>query len=308
MSPLLPIAALLLHHPLGVDETLEHLPQPGSLWAAHNWTWEFSIVFPLVVFFVLYVVGAVRRGNIRGLAWRHTAAATGWLSLAFALITPLHRLGDALFSAHMLQHEILVLLAAPLLAAAQCSVTLLYAFPLAWRKTLGGIFSDLQHNGIIALLTAPLAAFLIHAFVLWGWHIPYLYEASVRSDLVHAFQHISFFVSGLIFWAALYGAGRSKMGYGAGVVYVFGTAVHCGALGALLTFSSVIWYPIYESRTHIWSLTPLQDQQLGGLLMWVPSSLVFIAAGIWLFVQWLQHSEHRVVHSSVHDLPAGEEA
>jgi len=89
------------------------------------------------------------------------------------------------------------------------------------------------------------------------------------------------------------------MTYGAGVLYVFGTAAHCSALGALLTFSTVLWYPAYAERTQLWHLTPLQDQQLGGLLMWVPSGLVFIVIGIWLFARWLVVSEQRVKHGSL---------
>jgi putative membrane protein len=241
----------------------------------------------------------MRRRRTPSLRWRHVAFATGWLSLTFALISPLHRLGDVLFSAHMLQHEILILLAAPLIAVAHCSVTFLYAFPQRWRRLLGRFVSRIEHNPAISLVIAPLSAWLVHALALWGWHLPALYEATVRSDFIHALQHLSFFVSALIFWAALYGAGRSSMGYGAATAYTFGTAVHCSALGALLTFSTVVWYPIYEDRTILWHLTPLQDQQLGGLLMWVPSGVVFIVIGIALFAKWLKFSEESHAQSSL---------
>lgn len=92
------------------------------------------------------------------------------------------------------------------------------------------------------------------------------------------------------------------MRYGAGVLYVFGTAAHCSALGALLTFSSVVWYPIYADRTGLWHLTPLEDQQIGGLLMWVPSGVVFIVIGIWLFARWLSASEQRLKHGVLGDV------
>jgi putative membrane protein len=141
-----------------------------------------------------------------------------------------------------------------------------------------------------------LGAFLVHAAALWLWHLPYLYQAAIDSDFIHALQHLSFVLSGVLFWSALFGAGRSTMTYGAGVLYVFGTAAHCSALGALLTFSSVIWYPIYVNRTELWHLSPLQDQQLGGLLMWVPSGVVFILIGIWLFAKWLAASDQRLKH------------
>jgi putative membrane protein len=88
------------------------------------------------------------------------------------------------------------------------------------------------------------------------------------------------------------------------VLYVFGTAAHCSALGALLTFSSVVWYPIYSDRTQLWHLSALQDQQLGGLLMWVPSGVVFILIGIWLFARWLATSDERLKHGVLGDLAA----
>jgi putative membrane protein len=89
-------------------------------------------------------------------------------------------------------------------------------------------------------MTRPATAWLLEAAALWIWHIPYLYQATLRSDWVHAAQHLSFFITAVIFWSALFGAGRSALGYGAATAYVFGTAVHCSALGALLTFSSVV--------------------------------------------------------------------
>jgi cytochrome c oxidase assembly factor CtaG len=303
------IALLYLFHPLTETSAgVEDLPVPGSLWHAGNWTWELSITLPLAITAGFYIAGAIRRGDARRLMARHIYFVLAMLSLAFALISPLHKLGDALFSAHMLQHEVLILLAAPLFSLAQPGVTFLFALPRDARSAVGRWLSDLEHNRAIALLTAPLAAWLLHAIALWGWHLPVLYQATLRSDFVHSMQHLSFFITAVIFWSALYGAGRSAMSYGAGVFYVFGTAVHCSALGALLTFSTVLWYPIYAGRTSLWHLTPIQDQQLGGLIMWVPSGVVFIVAGIVLFAKWLQESDRRLQHGSLQTILQEQEA
>jgi putative membrane protein len=275
------------------------LPTPGTLWHWNNWTWESSIFLPLILLFVWYFMGMMRRPGIYRLRWRHAAFLSGWTALFLALVSPLHRLGDVLFSAHMLQHEVLLLIAAPLIAASHPSVTMLYAFPLSGRRSVGGWVSRIERVQIITVLFSALSAFLFHALALWIWHIPSLYQATLESDFVHASQHLSFFLSGLFFWSALYGAGRSSMSYGAGVLYVFGTAAHCSALGALLTFSSVLWYPIYVDRTLLWHLTPLQDQQLGGLLMWVPSGVVFIVIGVWMFARWLAVSDQQLRHTSL---------
>ena len=297
MAPLLHLALFDASPVLRDEEGL--LPTPATLWHWSNWSWELTVVIPLLILLVWYLAGAIRRGGHAALAWHHIAFAAGWISLALALVSPLHRLGDVLFSAHMLQHEILLLMAAPLIAAARPGVTLLCVFPRPCRQPLGALVVRIEKTCVIALLMAPLGAFLFHAAALWLWHIPYLYQATLDSDIVHAAQHLSFFLSGVVFWTALYGAGRSTMSYGAGVIYVFGTAAHCGALGALLTFSSVVWYPVYADRTALWNLSPLQDQQLGGLLMWVPSGLVFILIGCWLFARWLSTSDQRLRHSTL---------
>jgi putative membrane protein len=157
----------------------------------------------------------------------------------------------------------------------------------------------LERSPLIAFVTCPLAAWLLEASVLWIWHVPALYQATLASDGIHAAQHLSFFFTAVIFWSALYGVGRSAMSYGAATFYVFGTAAHCSALGALLTFSAVLWYPAYQHTTQAWGLSPLQDQQLGGVIMWVPSGVVFVIVGLALFAKWLRESEHRLAHTSL---------
>jgi putative membrane protein len=293
--------ALLVVGPILRDEE-GLLPTQASFWHWESWSWEPSVVLPLFFLLFWYGIGALRRGHQPGLGKHHLAFAAGCISLLLALISPLHRLGDVLFCAHMLQHEILLLIAAPLFAASRPGVTLLYALPCRSRQPVGAWIAIVENDTPLSILFSPLGAFLVHAAALWLWHLPYLYQAAMDSDFIHALQHLSFVLSGVLFWSALFGAGRSTMTYGAGVLYVFGTAAHCSALGALLTFSSVIWYPIYINRTELWHLTPLQDQQLGGLLMWVPSGVLFILIGIWLFARWLAASDQRLKHGVLGDL------
>src|SRR5690349_21291233 len=114
---------------------------------------------------------------------------------------------------------------------------------------------------------------------------------------MHALQHASFLGTALLFWWALMHEQWAR-NYGASVAYIFTTAIHSGALGALLTFAPGLVYPIYAGRTVAWGLSALEDQQLGGLIMWVPSGIVFIAIGLWLFAAWLQESERRVLLST----------
>jgi putative membrane protein len=265
----------------------------SSLWSV-PWSWEPAIVVPLAGIIAIYATGAVRRGNLRELFWRHASFAAGWLALFLALTSPIHELGEQLFSAHMLQHEIMILISAPLISASHPGATCLWAFAPRQRAQVGGWVHAVESSGFVRVFTRPLSAWLLETVALWVWHIPALYDATLTSDLIHAAQHLSFFLTSVLFWSALYGVGRSAMSYGAGTFYVFGAAAQCSALGALLTFSSVLWYPAYASTTTRWGLTALQDQQLGGVIMWVPSSLVFIVIGLALFARWLSESDRRL--------------
>jgi putative membrane protein len=264
-----------------------------SVWSV-PWSWEPQIVFPLAILLLLYSAGAVRRGQWYLLRWRHASFFAGWFSLFLALTSPIHELGEQLFSAHMLQHEIMILVSAPLISASHPGPTCLWAFAAHGRVGIGAWVHRGEQTRIIRFVAAPLIAWLLEAIALWTWHIPVLYQATLKSDWIHAAQHLSFFLTAVIFWSALYGVGRSAMSYGAGTFYTFGAAVHCSALGALLTFSTVLWYPVYAETTTGWGLTPLQDQQLGGVIMWVPSAIVFIIIALALFSKWLSESDRRL--------------
>ncbi|MBV9215049.1 MAG: cytochrome c oxidase assembly protein, partial [Acidobacteria bacterium] len=127
------------------------------------------------------------------------------------------------------------------------------------------------------------------------WHIPYLFQATLESDLVHTFQHVSFFGSGLLFWWSIIYGRQGIANYGLGVLYLFITSLHSGILGAFLTFTRRVWYPIYSPSTAEWGLSPVEDQQLGGLIMWVPAGLVYIGAALIMFAAWIHSSERLAI-------------
>jgi putative membrane protein len=219
----------------------------------------------------------------------------GWISLFIALVSPLHPWGEVLFSAHMTQHEILMLVAAPLFVLSRPFIAALWAMPRAWRKTTNGFVRTKSLQSTWHFLTNPFASWLIHAIALWTWHIPFLFQATLKSDVVHTLQHASFFLSALLFWYAIMASPRGIVSYGAGVLYLFTTSVHSGLLGVFLTLTSKVWYPVYEKSTASWGLTPIEDQQLGGLIMWIPAGIVYIIAGLFMFAGWLRESEKRVL-------------
>ncbi len=280
-----PVLALLLFPALALAHAGEPLA-PHDLWKA--WEFDPGVVLPLLLSAVLYSIGARKHFGLTRLSigsfWG------GWLSLVMALVSPLHPLGEALFSAHMVQHEVLMLVSAPLLVLSRPLVTFLWAMPIGWRRALGHFSKRRVVKELWTFSTDPFSAWCIHAAAIWIWHVPLLFQMTLKSDLVHTAQHLSFFLSGLLFWWALFHA-RGRRAYGAAMLYLFTTAVHTGILGALLTFSPHVWYPIYNGTTQAWGFTPLEDQQAGGLIMWVPGSLVYLAAGLVLGLGWLRESD-----------------
>ena len=282
------LAALLLF-PVALFAHAGAPLQPDDLWSA--WEFDPGVIIPLLLTAFLYLLGTRKQSGLplleRACFW------AGWLSLVIALVSPMHPLGEVLFSAHMVQHEVLMLISAPLLVLSRPLVTFLWALPIDWRKRLGRWAKTRPIAALWLFFTTPLTAFLLHAAAIWLWHVPYLFQLTLRSDLAHAAQHLSFFLSGLLFWwAVFYGHGRKA--YGAAFLYVFLTAIHTGILGALLTFSPQLWYPAYSHTTQAWGFTPLEDQQTGGLIMWVPASLVYLAAGLVLFGSWMKESDARL--------------
>jgi cytochrome c oxidase assembly factor CtaG len=266
----------------------------------HNWhdllrAWSFEplVVISLAITALLFIIGLhrLKRRSIR--TWEALCFALGWLALFMALVSPLHAWGQVLFSAHMTQHEVLMLIAAPLLVLGRPLLAFLWALPLGWSRSLGRIARTPALNHLWRTFTIPLVAWLVHAIALWVWHIPVLFEAVLHYESVHTLQHLSFLISALLFWWALIHGPQGAMGYGAAVLYLFTTSIHSGVLGALITLASSAWYPSYAGLTNSWGLTPLEDQQLGGLIMWIPAGLVYVIAGLALFAGWLREADLR---------------
>src|SRR5215212_4178441 len=266
----------------------------------YTWGRDPAVWLSLLASGWLYLRG-VRRlwresGKGRGVRrWEARCYAGGWAALCVALVSPLHPWGEVLFAAHMTQHEVLMVAAAPLLVLGRPLVAFLWAVPTAWARALGEAAKAPWWRRAWGALTNPLAAWAVHAVALWVWHVPALFEATLESDVVHTLQHVSFLGSALLFWWALVHGPRGLMGYGAAVLYLFTTSVHSGVLGAFLTFTGRVLYPAYSKTSASWGLTPLEDQQLGGLIMWVPAGLVYVVAGLALLAGWMRESERLVV-------------
>jgi putative membrane protein len=238
---------------------------------------------------LLYGAGAtalLRRRRQRLMLVRAAAFTLGWSAMAIALLSPLAAISEWLFSAHMTQHTLLMLVATPLLVAGQPLATMCAAAPASGRGVT-------VMQPLLRAVSTPATAFVLLLAALWIWHLPSLHEAALHSSVIHGVQHLSFVLASGAFWWGLVHGRYGRYGYGTAVVFVFLTAVHSSILGALLTFAGRVLYPTYAHRGARHSVDAAADQQLAGLLMWIPSGVIFIVMGIALFAAWLGEAERR---------------
>jgi putative membrane protein len=245
----------------------------------------------------VYAIGVARlwrRAGRRGLRPLHVAAyAAGLLSLWIALLSPLDTLSDVLFSAHMGQHELLMLVGAPLVVVGRPLLALVWALPSSVRDRALAVTERASFRRAWHAVTHPVVVLVVHGAALWGWHVPGLFEEALAHETIHALQHLSFFLTAALFWWSLVHGRYGRAGYGAAVFFVFATALHSGLLGAMLTFARSLWYPTHEARTRAAGLDPLQDQQVAGLLMWIPAGVLLAIVAIALLSAWLGEAERR---------------
>jgi putative membrane protein len=251
----------------------------------------------LALLLSVYGAGLLRlwrsAGYGRGIRPREAAAfGCGWIVILVALSPRVDELSDTWLVAHMVQHELLMIVAAPLMAVSAPLIALLWAVPAGFRRRALETVRQPPITSSWTALTSPASVFVLHAVALWVWHIPALYDYALEHEGMHVVQHACFFGSATLFWWGIAHGRHGRRGYGMAVVYVFATAVHGGILGALLTVSPRVWYAPYLVA-HPSGLTPLEDQQLAGLLMWIPASLIFAAGGLVLFAAWLKESGRR---------------
>ena len=270
-------------------------PEPHDLWGAWN-------LDPVLLGGLLLAVWAYWRGQTSGPrrpvdSWRARCFAVALVALGLALLSPLDALSGALASAHMVQHLLLLLVAAPLLALSAPSSAILRGSPLAlrrasgrWRRRLG-----LTH-GNLGVLRHPAVVWLLSVGVLWFWHAAAPYDATLDNEFLHVLEHASFLVTAVLFWQVVVGGrGAARVSGGLGVLLVFAMAMQSVFLSVLLTFARTPWYSGYAETTAPWGLDPLTDQQLAGVIMWIPAGGIYLVVALALLVTWIRATEREDV-------------
>jgi putative membrane protein len=257
------------------------------------WNFDPLVLLSLGVLAWLYARGLARLWRRVGVSnkvrvWQAVAYFSGLGAIFIALLSPIDALSGELSSLHMVQHMLLTTVAAPLLVVGSPTFVLAWGLP-EWKRGRGSsLFRFAFRLPQDSLLRQPLIVWMLFAVALWGWHHPRLYQAALRDPLMHDAQHLSFFIAACLLWrVCLDPFSRFKLCPAIAILYLFTTSLHASALGIFLTFSPQAWYDDYATRVDAWGFTQLQDQQLAGLIMWLPSCLIYPAIGAILFGSWL---------------------
>lgn len=264
----------------------------ATLW--QRWRVEPAVLVLVVVSGALYAAG-IRRlwrraGEGRVVSGAGVAAFyAGLVALLAALCSPLDALADTLFSAHMVQHVILVAVAPPLLVLGIPTLPLLWGLPHDARVAVGRAWNSSRLGVVGHALARPVAALVLHTLALWLWHLPGAYADALANPAVHALEHACFFTTALlVWWVAIRPLGRRSSDTAWALVVLIGTFVSSGALGAILTFSDTPWYYAQSVGAGAWGLSALEDQQMAGLIMWIPAGFAYIIGILAIVARALQ--------------------
>ena len=281
-----------------LNPVLAHPGQPSAphdLWGAWN-------LHPVLLGGLLLAAWAYRRGQTIGPRrpvdiWRARCFTGALVVLGLALLSPLDALSGALASAHMVQHLLLLLVAAPLLALSAPSSAILRGSPPALRRASGRWRRRLRlTHGNLGVLRHPAAVWLLSVGVIWFWHAAAPYDAALDNEFLHVLEHASFLVTAVLFWQVVVGVrGAARVSGGLGVLLVFAMAMQSVFLAVLLTFARTPWYSGYAATTASWGLDQLTDQRLAGVIMWIPAGGIYLVVALALLVTWIRATEREDV-------------
>jgi len=262
---------------------------PGDIWsvaalAAGGWSVRPEVAAPLLIAACAYAVGwwRLRRRGGSVPAGRVAASGGGLLSVFVALSSPLDQMAHASFAAHMVQHLLLIVAAAPLLLLADPFAALFWALPAPVRVGAGRLLRPgTPLRRLWRGLTVVSVAWLAHVGAIWFWHLPIAYDAAVADRVVHDLEHLVFFVTAVLFWWPIVQPAprlRARLSHSGRVVYLILAAMQGALLGLLLAMSPQTWYRSYPNA---------EDQSFGGLVMWGIGGAVDMLAVLILIGRYL---------------------
>ena len=277
----------------------EHLPRASTFLDFLRY-WELSpyVLATLGVVLAAYLLGRWRLADRTKYPTFRTGPTLlylgGFGALALSLVSPVGRYAGDLFFMHMVQHLLLMMVAVPLLLLANPAQVYLWALPQAARRGVGQVLS---RTGLLRRLltgvTVPVFTWLVFVGAIWVWHTPTAYNAALNSETLHATEHLVMFGAAVLFWWPVIGPApvRSLLPYPLRFLYLFLALFQNIVLGGILTFGKGPIYSHYQAAPDHWGVTPAMDQQLGGIIMWIPGAMMFVGAILILLYLWLEQEE-----------------
>ena len=269
-----------------------------------SWNWRLSVIIVLALAGTFYTRGwwllrqRQRRGRL-ATRWRLASYLVGLLIVGLALLSPIDVLASQLFLMHMIQHLLLIMIAPPLLLITNPMPFVLWGLPRKWRLLVGGGIGRLLHRHSpvrrnLRVATSPGIIWLAWVIMVFGWHDPNLYNAALQYEWVHDVEHLTFFAAGMLFWWHVTGAGprihkqASLLGR---IAFVISAIPPNMLTGVVLAFAPEPIYTFYTAVPRLWGISVMDDQRLGGAIMWIPGSMMYIIAALVLISRLLDREE-----------------
>ncbi len=275
-----------------------------------SWHWRPDVLLVLLVLGTLYITGWWRlrcRQPQVARPWQLALYLAGLAVIAVALLSPLDPLGSLLLAAHMIQHELLTMVAAPLLLLANPLPAVLWALPRSVRHRLGRLLTrGTRVRLIVRVLTWMPISWLLYMVVFWGWHLPAAFEMSLRSELVHNVQHLSFFATALLYWFPLINPAprvHGHIAYGLRLAYIAPVVPLMLPVMSIALSAQQVFYPYYTTVPRLWGLSPLEDQTIGWVLMGSLDGIIYATTLLLLFHRMLEYEERMTRLRETMDLP-----
>ena len=266
-----------------------------------QWEWRLDVLLFLLLAGTLYVRGWIHlRSKQSHLAqkWRLVCYLAGLGVLAISLLSPIDQLGGQLFFMHMIQHLLSIMIAPPLLWLAAPFPIAMWGIPTAIRKRIGILFfvRASPFYQLLSTVTTPGLSWLIFIIVYLGWHEPALYNLALRRAWVHDIEHLTFFSVAMLYWWHVTGAApriHKRLPSWAYMAFVITTIPPNMLAGVFIAFAGAPIFTYYESVPRIWGFSVMQDQKLGGAIMWIPGSMMFLIAALTLMAIEMGKEENR---------------